>query len=147
MVTLTKKIVLIVLTISIIILSGCSTRYVCYDGEVKRNQEDCPIVEQPTMVQRQAEQIADAFASSYGQALSATHRRISTYREGTNWYSEILFTNVREGTVDRVKIKISERTVECISGCEYLEGANIKEPELNQTETTNETNNNETYLI
>ena len=139
------KITLAVLIVALLSLSACSTRYVCHDGEVKRNPEDCPIIEQPIMVQRQAEHIADAYATSYGQALSATHRRISTYQEGSNWYSEILFTNVREGTVSHVVIRISERTVECISGCEYLETANIKEPKIDVEETGNETTNNETF--
>lgn len=134
-----KKISLSILVIALLTLSACSTRYVCYDGTVERNIEACPKVEQPVITQIRAERAADTYANAYAQALNSRSHRVNTYREGAHWYSEILFTNIIDGTVNHVTLKIhgQSSSVSCFEGCEYFERKEIDEKEIE--EALNET--------
>ena len=122
MVRFFNKLYLVILVVSLLLISGCSTRYVCYDGSVERDADLCPIVELPTVIQRQAEHSIDVYASAYAQALGSRHHRVNTYRDGPNWVSQLLFTNIVSQDVHHVTLSVDGRTasVSCIEGCDYF---------------------------
>lgn len=135
-----QKIIFLALILILISVSGCSARYVCYDGTVEKKAEDCPTTELPNIVQRQAELAVDTFSSAYAQALQSRHHRVNTYREGADWYSEVIFTNIRTESINHVKLKIDGKTssVSCVEGCDYFDRQKIEEIEgINLNETTN----------
>ena len=132
MVSSLKKLYLVVLVLFLLVLGGC-TKYVCYDGSVENREGECPVFEEPRIVQRQAENAVDVYSSAYAQALGARHHRVTTYREDSDWFSEVIFTSVHSNKVNHVTLKIDGVTssVVCVEGCEYLSGTDVEE--VNET--------------
>lgn len=134
MVRLSVKLSLVLVLASLLFISGCSTKYVCYDGTVEKDESKCPVIEQPKVVQKQAENAANNFASAYAQALGARENVINIYREGANWQAEVLFSVVKTGDVHRIVLEIDGRSarVSCIENCGFLE-INNEDVELNES--------------
>ncbi|MFP4567719.1 MAG: hypothetical protein ACLFN8_02125 [Candidatus Woesearchaeota archaeon] len=117
-----NKIILSLFILFVVFISACSTKYVCYDGSIESTSDRCPVVEQPKILQRQAENAAISFSSAYAQALGLRHNMISTYRDGVNWHSEVLFSGVSTDVVYRVILKIDgvSGRPSCIENCDFL---------------------------
>ena len=125
MVRIFLKVSVLLLLVSALIISGCTTRYVCYDGSVERKEGDCPVIPYPTVEMRRAEIAVDTFAGAYAQALGSRQHRVNTFRVEGDWHSEVLFTNLNTGSVNRVTLKVDGRTssVSCVEGCGFLDKA------------------------
>lgn len=139
MVSLFKKLSLLILVVAIlIVLLFNTTKYVCYDGTIEKDDANCPILPNPKVLQRQAENAVDTYASAYASALGARHSRVNTYRQDGHWQSEILLTSTKTGTVRHVTLKVDGTTssVSCVEGCDYL----LKEDEIIENSTQNITN-------
>jgi hypothetical protein len=134
----------ILLVLSLIFVSGCSTKYVCYDGTVQKDISRCPVIVQPKVLQRQAENAASNFASAYAQALGARQSIINTYREGANWESEVLFTVVKTGDIYRLVLEIDGQSarVSCVDNCDFLDVDNEEELNNQLNESLNQSQNN-----
>ncbi|MCC7574638.1 hypothetical protein KO361_03535 [Candidatus Woesearchaeota archaeon] len=132
MVRLLTKTYLLILVFAMLLISGC-TKYVCYDGSVERDEDKCPLVVEPKILQRQAETAVDTYSAAYASALGSRHSRVNTYKVGGDWHSEILFTNIRTGTVNHVTFKIDGVTssVSCFEGCDYLKKEEVVVEDIN----------------
>jgi hypothetical protein len=139
MVRLVYKISLMALFLSLFLISGC-TKYVCYDGSVEKDESKCPLYNEPRVVQRQAEMAVDTYASAYASALGSRHSRVNTYRSEGNWYSEVLMTNTKTGTVSHITLKIDGVTssVSCVEGCEHLLKEVVGDVVIEQNLTNND---------
>lgn len=144
MARLSVKLFLSLLVLSLIFISGCGTKYVCYDGTVEKDASKCPVLVQPKILQRQAENAAINFASAYAQALGAKQSIINTYREEANWKSEVLFTVVKTGDIHRLVLEIDGQSarVSCVDNCKFLEIDNKEDVTKKLNESVNGHANN-----
>jgi len=120
-----SKIAVVFLVLISLALTGCSTKYVCYDGTVENDQRDCPKIPITSLTQVQAQNVADNFGRAYSSALGASYHRINLFRAEGHWFAEVIFTTHRNGGINHVKLKIDgvSGSPSCIEGCEYLFGA------------------------
>ena len=89
----------------------------CIQGcEFKEN------INQYEVDKKRAEQAIDLYSNAYAYALGSSHRRITTYKENNDWYSDLLFTNIRTSTTNEVKLKADGKTfqITCIEGCDLF---------------------------
>lgn len=135
MVSVFRKLLVVFLFVFVLVISGCSTKYVCYDGSVQKDAARCPLLPTASIHQRQAEMAVDTFASAYASVLGSRSHRVSIYRFEENWRSDVLFTNIRTESVDQVVFEIDGRTasVSCIEGCDALFRSVSVEEEVNQS--------------
>jgi len=112
----------LILGIIIFLLSGCATRYVCYDGTEQKDIKKCPIFIMPKVSEIQAGQSMDSYGYAYAQAKGDVYTRVNLYQDNGTWYSNALFANSVSGIVRNVMFKIDGKTanITCLQGCDYL---------------------------
>ncbi len=117
-----NKVLVMGLLVLLLVIAGCSTKYVCYDGSVQDRERDCPTVPVPDIDRRTAESSVNNYAISFASAKGVSHRIVNLYREGQDWYSNVLFSDFRTEQVNEVMLRISgsTATVTCVEGCAYL---------------------------
>lgn len=122
MVSVFRKLLVGCLLVFVLVISGCSTKYVCYDGSVQKDAARCPLLPTASIHQRQAENAVDTFAGAYASILGSRSHRVSIYRFEADWRADFLFTNIRTESVDQVVFEIDGRTasVSCVEGCDVL---------------------------
>ncbi len=126
---LMRKILLAILVLILLLVVGCSTKYVCYDGSVKDRERDCPTIPVPDIDVRTARDAVNNYGQAFARARGDTFTLVNIYRDGADWYSNVLFSDFRTQEVSEATLKINGRTatVTCIEGCAYL-GATPEAP-------------------
>jgi hypothetical protein len=117
-----KKILLVSLVLILLLAAGCSTKYVCYDGSVKDRERDCPIIPMPDIQERTARDAVNNYGQAFARAKGDTFTMVNLYRDGVDWYSNVLFSDFRTQEVNEATLRIDGRTatVSCVEGCAYL---------------------------
>lgn len=113
---------LILLLLLLVIVSGCSKVYVCYDGSEEKIAQKCPTVPYPSVSERDASQAVDKFGGAYALSKGDRFTRVNIYWENSHWYSDVLFTDIKTEVVNRARLKVDGKTssITCIEGCAYL---------------------------
>jgi len=104
-----------------ILLTGCS-KYVCYDGTVKKNIKDCPILKVSQVADTDAGKYVDNYGFAVAQAKHQGYTRVNMYNQNASWYANVLFTDSASGDINKVLLKIDGLTgdVSCVTGCSYF---------------------------
>lgn len=112
----------VLLLILVLLISGCSKIYVCYDGSTQKLASKCPKLPTPELTEQEAGKVMDNFGYAYAQAKGDTYTRVNLYSRNTTWYSGVLFTNKQNQSVKETTFLINGTTgnVKCLTGCEYL---------------------------
>jgi len=107
------------------VLTGCATRYVCYDGTVEKKLASCPTIEVSTVAELDAGKYVDNYGVAVAQAKRQTYTRVNMYNKDAMWYANVLFTDSVSGGINKVLLKIDGKTgdVTCITGCDYFNPA------------------------
>ena len=108
--------------LGLIVVSGCSKVYVCYDGSEKKIRSQCPILK-TEITEQEAGKSMDQFGTAVAQAKGDSYTRVNLYQKNLTWYSGVLFTNKQAQTVKESTFKIDGKTgtVTCDTGCEYVD--------------------------
>ena len=116
------KLAYVLLLVLILVLSGCTKIYVCYDGTTQRIASRCPKIPVPDLTELEAGKVMDNFGFAYAQAKGDSYTRVNLYSKNTTWYSGVLFTNKQSQTVKEATFKIDGKTgtVHCLTGCDYI---------------------------
>jgi len=103
------------------LLTGCS-KYVCYDGSVKKNVKDCPILPVAIVSDTDAGRYVDSYGLAVAQAKQNSYTRVNMYTKDASWYANVLFTDISTGAINKVLLKIDGKTgdVSCVTGCDYF---------------------------
>lgn len=118
-----KKSILLATFIGLLmIISACSTKYVCFDGSVEKNSAKCPVYPIPAKTEREAKLSVDSFGSAYAQAKKDRYTFVNIFTSSSNWFADVLFTSTETGEVHSVRLIVDGKTgsVDCYSGCSYL---------------------------
>lgn len=121
-----KRLVILLALIALVLLPACTKVYVCYDNTTQNRQSLCPTVPSPTISLKEAQQAVDSYGQAYALARNDRFTRVTLFAQNKSYYSDILFTNAKDGSVSAVKLEINGKTrqITCIDGCTYLEGVN-----------------------
>lgn len=113
---------LIILILFLIVLSGCSTKYVCYDGTQKSNPDDCPKYPRITVDENRAAIVVKNYGQGYAIGTNMVFTMVNIFVKEGNWYSDVLFSDRITSEKFEVRLQIDGRTsaITCISGCELL---------------------------
>ncbi len=113
----------IILVLSIVLLSGCTKVYVCWDGSQEKLASRCPTIPRAEITEQEAGKSMDSFGTAIAQAKGDSYTRVNLYQQNKTWYSGVLFTNKQTQTVTEARFRIDGKTgtVTCQTGCEYLE--------------------------
>jgi hypothetical protein len=111
---------------SALLLSGCGRQYVCYNGVVQKNIEDCPTLPTLTVSDMDAQRITDNYGMAIANARHDLYTRVNIYSKNSTWYANVIFTNSQTKNISKVLLKISGQTgdVSCVTGCDYLDALN-----------------------
>jgi len=111
---------------------------VCYDGSVKKNSKDCPILPIAVVSDVDAGRYVDSYGMAVAQAKQNSYTRVNMYTKDASWFANVLFTNSQTGDIYKVLLKIDGKTgdVSCITGCEYFSPASDIAPVSNPTSST-----------
>lgn len=118
----------LVIISSMFVLSGCGREYVCYNGAVQKNVEDCPVLPTLALTDFDAQRIADNYGFAVATAKQDSYTRVNTYTKNSTWYANVLFTNIKSGNIVNVLLKISGQTgdISCVTGCDYFNTTKIE---------------------
>lgn len=118
---------LVFVLLIIFAFTNTTTVYVCYEGSVVEDNRNCPTLPVITVTQRDAERAADNFANAIARSKGDSYSRVNSFREESNFFIDGVFTNTRDGTINRLTFKVDGRTsrVECIEGCSYFEDEEV----------------------
>jgi hypothetical protein len=134
-----KKYAFLMLTIvvaSLLILTGC-TKYVCYDGSVKKLSKDCPVVKISKVSELDAGKYIDNYGLAVAQAKHQGYTRVNLYNKDATWYANVLLTDSTTGSINKLLFKIDGETgdVSCITGCEYFNPVNTTDTSTDASTT------------
>ena len=117
-----KRFILIILVLIAIIITGCSTKYVCYDGKVQNDAKKCPKVPVPEVTDIAAGIAMDNFGYAVASAKQEAYKRVNLYSQNGSFYSSVVFGNSETKSYKQLLFKIDGKTadVSCVSGCDYL---------------------------
>jgi hypothetical protein len=112
---------ILILSLSFV-LTGCSTKYVCYDGTEQKKSIDCPTIEVSSVAELDAGKYVDNYGVAVAQAKRQSYTRVNMYNKDASWFANVLFTDQTTGGINKVLLKIDGKTgdVSCITGCEYF---------------------------
>ena len=123
-----KKVALVTIFLGLlIVISACSTKYVCFDGSIQKISEKCPKYPVPAKIERDARLSVENFGNSYALAKGDRFTMVNLFASQGDWYADTLFFNQKTSEVNHVKFFINGSTtsVECIEGCDYIGMENI----------------------
>jgi hypothetical protein len=114
---------MILLVLTIVLLSGCTKVFVCYDGSRETIASRCPTIPRADLTEQEASKAMDNFGTANAQAKGDTYTRVNLYQQNATWYSGVLFTNKQTQAVNQATFRIDGKTgtVTCQTGCNYLE--------------------------
>lgn len=128
-----KSIILFTLLVGLsLVLTGCGTKYVCYDGTIQKRSIDCPVVEVSSVADIDAAKYVDNYGTAVAQAKRQAYTRVNMYNKDANWFANVLFTDSMTGNINKVLLKIDGTTgdVTCVTGCEYFAPVQPETPEV-----------------
>jgi hypothetical protein len=110
-----------------LVLTGCGTKYVCYDGTTQKRAIDCPTVDVSSVADIDAGRYVDNYGTAVAQAKRQTYTRVNMYNKDAHWFANVLFTDSMTGNINKVLLKIDGQTgdVTCVTGCEYFNPAPV----------------------
>ncbi len=113
------------------VLTGCSTKYICYDGTEQKRSTDCPLIEVSFVEELDAGKYVDNYGMAVAQAKRQAYTRVNMYNQNATWFANALFTDSVTGDINKVLLRIDGQTgdVSCITGCEYFNPAPVVVPE------------------
>ena len=117
-----KAFFLVILVGLLVVMSACSTKYVCFDGSIEKNSDKCPDYPIPLKTERDAKMSVDSFGSAYAQAKKDRYTFVNIFASSGDWFADVLFTSTVTGEVHSVKLLVDGKTgsVDCLEGCDYL---------------------------
>lgn len=112
----------IILVLSIVLLSGCTKVYVCWDGTQQKLASRCPTIPRAELTEQEAGKSMDSYGTAIAQAQGDSYTRVNLYQQNKTWYSGVLFTNKQTQAVTQATFRIDGKTgtVTCQTGCEYV---------------------------
>jgi len=115
-----------IILLLIVIFAGKRTIYVCYDGTEQKIATKCTAVPPLYITQKQADSAVTTYSNAYALSKGDRSSVVNTYRLNTSWRSEVLFSNVKSQEVHKVLFNIDGKTstINCLEGCDYLDGLN-----------------------
>lgn len=117
-----KKTIFAIIILLTLLMTACSTKYICYNGIETKNKKDCPAYPTITLTELKANRVSENWARAYTTNPELSYTLVTSYPTKGDWYSDILFTERETGQVNQITIKIDGRTssVTCYEGCEHL---------------------------
>lgn len=114
---------MLLLVVSMILLSGCTKVFVCYDGTTQTIASRCPTIPRAELTEQEAGKAIDSYGNAVAQARGDAYTRVNLFQTNRTWYSGVLFTNKQTQTVSQATFRIDGKTgtVTCQTGCNYLE--------------------------
>lgn len=111
------------LMVILLLLSGCTKVYVCWDGSQQKLASRCPIIPRAEITEQEAGKSMDNYGTAIAYAKGDSYTRVNLYQQNKTWYSGVLFTNKQTQAVNQLTFRIDGKTgtVTCETGCEYLE--------------------------
>ncbi len=98
--------------------------FVCYDGSEREDMADCPSYPATTLEERQASTIANNYGNAIQSAKGDNYNQITTYWEGGNYYSSLMFSDREGGYTHEMLVQVNGTTgrTNCVEGCDYITG-------------------------
>lgn len=111
------------MVITLLLLSGCTKVYVCWDGSQQKLASRCPTIPRAEITEQEAGKSMDNYGTAIAHAKGDSYTRVNLYQQNKTWYSGVLFTNKQTQAVNQLTFRIDGKTgtVTCQTGCEYLE--------------------------
>ncbi len=109
------------LSLSVILLSSCGTKYICADGSEVSDAASCPYDELSKVAEREATKYAEDYVKAYVRYLDMATTTVNTYRELGNYRVNFVLSE-KSGEAHEVIIQIDRMTgtPSCVFGCDIF---------------------------